>query len=179
MAEEKDLPCLHIVLDASKTKRCDWCGSPQSDSWLSHKEGTFCSNSCIKAASSENRWTTALMTGFYATIFIWAWIWLLVECAWVPFNFILVLLGFTIFCVVPLSVMTINEFANHRFAREIPKGSRRHLGVSQISMLRRISGPLQCPNCDGNVNMDEIDEDMVYTCRYCGASGLIKIDYLE
>jgi DNA-directed RNA polymerase subunit RPC12/RpoP len=46
-------------------------------------------------------------------------------------------------------------------------------------MLRRISGSLQCPKCDANVNMEEIDEDMVYTCGYCGATGLIKIDYLE
>lgn len=179
MVDKTDLSRLHIVLDASKTKHCDWCGSPQSDRWKTNKEGTFCSNKCIDAARSENRWTSALITGFFATFFIWAWIQLLVERYWVAPNFIGMLLGITILILGPISVKTIIEFADHKLALERPKGSRRNLGVSLTSILSKISGPLQCPNCDGNLNVEEIDEDMVYTCGYCGASGLVEIDYLE
>lgn len=177
MAKEKDLPRIHIILDASKTKRCDWCGSPQSDRWLTHREGTFCSNSCIKAASSENRCVTVLITGFTSMFFFWAWVWFLIERPWVPADFIIISVGVTIVFLVPLFAKTIVEFADHKIALKIPRGSRRHIGVSQFSLLKRISTPMECPNCDGNIDLDAVHKDMVYTCQYCGASGIIEIKF--
>jgi len=175
LADEKDLTRLHIVLDASKAKRCEWCGSPQSDRWLNNEEGTFCSNRCSKAAGSENRWMTALISVFSASFFIWAWIWILFGHFWVPPNFMVMLLGLTFFFVVPISVKAIIEFANHKSALEIPRGSRRNIGVSKVSLLRMVSDPIECPNCDGNIDLRSIGEDMVYTCQYCGANGVIDI----
>lgn len=179
MTEEKDLLRLHIVLDASKVKRCDWCGSPQSSRWLSHEEGTFCSYECIKAASSSNHWMTASMTMCSATFFGLVWIWLFVVRVPFPPVFYTILIGLTIFFVGLFSVRTIIEFSNHRFAREIPKGSRRNVGTSQVSLLRSISSAIECPNCDAPIDVKTIGDDMTYHCHYCGASGVIEIKMLK
>ena len=166
---------IHIILDATKAKRCDWCGSPQSRRWSTNEKGTFCSSECIKAANSEERWTTALAAGCSASFFVLAWIWLLVARPWVPSSFFFLLLGLTLFFVVPLSVKSIIQYNDHRFALEVPKGSRRDIGVSEFSLLQRVSAPVECPNCDANLDLSEIKENMVYHCKYCGASGIIEI----
>jgi len=89
------------------------------------------------------------------------------------------LVGLTIFFIVPLLAKTIIEFADHKIALEIPKGSESHTGVSEVSLLQRFSAPIECPNCDGNIDLDSIGEDMVYYCRYCGANGVIDLKFQE
>ena len=101
---------------------------------------------------------------------------LVTSCAALgPPQFFFLLLGLTLFFVVPLSVKSIIQYNDHRFALEIPKGSRRDIGVSEFSLLQRVSAPVECPNCDANLDLSEIKENMVYHCKYCGASGIIEI----
>jgi hypothetical protein len=168
LVEKKDLHRLHIVLDASKAHRCNWCGTPQSDRWLTRKTGVYCSKKCVRAAASEARLCYLPLPILYIMLVIWIWPELGRYLAW------LFLLLF-----IPPFAIPILFFRDRKFALEIPKGSRSHIGVSEVSLLRKLSAPIECPNCDANIDLSKISEDMIYTCQYCGATGVVEIDILE
>jgi hypothetical protein len=76
-------------------------------------------------------------------------------------------------------VISINYYLDQRHIARTLKGSRRNIGISEVSLLRKISAPIECPNCDGIINLENVSEDMVYTCQYCGANGIIDIKLQE
>jgi ribosomal protein S27AE len=46
-----------------------------------------------------------------------------------------------------------------------------------ISLLKTMLTHVECPNCDGNIDLAEVGEDRIYHCGYCGASGIVEITY--
>jgi DNA-directed RNA polymerase subunit RPC12/RpoP len=50
---------------------------------------------------------------------------------------------------------------------------------SEVSVLRSISPPVECPNCDGLIDLANVGEEVVYNCQYCGASGVLELKFLE
>ena len=168
MVDKKNSHRLRIILDASKAHRCKWCGTPQSDLWITEKSGVYCSKNCVRASHSQALGCYSTITIFYAILIIWGWPTIYPEIAW------LYLLTF-----VALAVMLLSLFRDRRYVLKIPKGSRSHLGVSEVSLLQRISAPIECPNCDANIDLKSVGEDMAYTCQYCGANGVVEIDIQE
>jgi DNA-directed RNA polymerase subunit RPC12/RpoP len=57
----------------------------------------------------------------------------------------------------------------------VPRNSRSDISLSKISLLRKALPAVKCPNCDGNLNLSNIDADMQYHCDYCGVSGIVEI----
>jgi len=89
------------------------------------------------------------------------------------------MLGFGSVMEIILVVLTISSYRDYSRVLDRPKGSRRNIGISEVSLLRNISTPIECPNCDAVIDMDNIGEDMVYHCQYCGANGVIEIKIVE
>lgn len=172
LADEKDLPRLHVILDASKVKRCDWCGSAQSEDWRVSDLGTFCSEECSKASTAGGFSFSVFV--LFVTIAMFLVVLVLPDSVFGSTPRVFAVAGFMGFVVMMVGV-TYSDYKDRRYALEIPKGSRSHVGVSQISLLQRVSAAIECPKCHGNLVMEDIGEDMVYTCRYCGASGMIEI----
>lgn len=57
-----------------------------------------------------------------------------------------------------------------------PKDSRLNEGSVELSLLRRVSEHVQCPNCEqGSIDLTAVQEDMTYFCEYCNARGPIEI----
>jgi len=176
LVNKEDLRRLHIVLDASKVNRCIWCGSPLSDHWILGEEGSYCSDSCAKAKSSDLFLPAACMTIILLPLLVA--IWSITSSFFDPnlkFQAIIVLIAM----VILSAILSISTYRDRRYAAEVPQGSRRHIGVSEVSLLRRISAPVDCPNCDAKINLTNVGEDMIYHCQYCGASGIVEIDMLE
>ncbi len=167
MAEKKDQHRIHIILDDTKVNRCKWCGSPQSDDWISSKDGAFCSKNCARAAYSEDSWRFGICLVGLPFFMLLA---LVSQNPLWPlyiFMFPLILIYYAwLFC----------SGRNH--AKGTPKGSRRNTGLSAASLLRRVSAPIECPNCDAKIDLKNVGEDMIYHCQYCGASGVVDIDII-
>jgi hypothetical protein len=145
LVDKKSQHRLRIVLDASKAHRCKWCGSSQSDWWITEKSGVYCSQDCVRASHSEALGCYLLITFFYTILMIWAWPAVSQDLGW------FYLLTFILLAIIPLSL-----YRNRRYALKIPKGSRNHIGVSEVSLLRKVSAPIECPNCDAKINLRNV-----------------------
>ena len=152
--------------------RCDWCGIPQSEDWHVSDLGTFCSKECSKASGSGNFLGAACLSLVIPPIFLS--VWFLPESMFDTTIKLSSLIGGVIMELMVLAI-AISDYQDRRYTAKIPKGSRRHIGVSKVMLLQRVSAPIECPTCDGNIDLRSIGEDMVYTCQYCGANGVIDI----
>jgi len=178
MTDGKDSGRIHIILDAAKVNRCNWCGIPISDNWVFGREGSFCSQECLHKSWNEKR----------SNLFN--------VCGWLAILQTLVLLAIPmivglqslLFVAIFFLIMILVLVFLHRLIREDleisdnidrPKDSRRNIGISEVSILRSISTPVECPNCDALIDLANIREDMVYHCQYCGANGIIEIKMAE
>ena len=176
MASEKDPHRLRIILDASKAKRCDWCGSPQSEDWNVSDLGIYCSDNCLKADHARNfSGSVVASIGFLPVVLAI----LLLPESFIDSTTRLTSFVAALFLEFMVIAVTISYYKDRRYAAEIPRGSRSHIGESELSLLRRISAPVECPNCDGNIDLTSVGTDMIYTCQYCGVHGVIDIKLQE
>lgn len=180
MTEGKDSGRIHIILDAAKANRCSWCGSPVSDHWISDEGGPFCSQKCLDEWKKERNSCAYCFPAFLTISFL-----LLVPAFWLNDSpYIDNTLRFQVIAsclIIPviLFVITVSFYRNYKHGTDIPKGSRRNIGTTEMSLLRSISTPVECPNCDALIDLANIREDMVYHCQYCGANGIIEIKMAE
>jgi hypothetical protein len=78
--------------------------------------------------------------------------------------------------LICLTIPVYNEWKRvNQFKQEVPEGSRFNGASSNLALLRAIPHPIECPNCDGNIDLSTVKEDMIYHCEYCGASGKVEI----
>ena len=88
-------------------------------------------------------------------------------------------LTFSVF-MVPIGILILFDFRNGRkYAMKIPKGSRGKEGLDDISVLKTILKHAECPNCDGNIDLSGVEEDRIYHCGYCGATGIVEIVHTQ
>jgi predicted nucleic acid-binding Zn ribbon protein len=180
MAEKKETGRIRIILDASKVNRCSWCGIPISDDWVAGRDGSFCSRECLYNSWNERRsklfpvceWLAILLFLIFLTIP------LINPRSILDARYLLFIFSF-IFSTVLFLVFLRREIRDHSHDIDRPKDSRRNIGISEVSILRSISTPVECPNCDGLIDLANIGDDMVYRCQYCGASGVLEIKLLE
>jgi hypothetical protein len=178
IADDKGTGRIHIILDAAKVNRCSWCGIPISDEWVVGRDGSFCSQDCLNKSWNEKRSNLFNVCGWLAIL----------QTLVFPAFLLIVGLQFLPFVAISILIMILVLVCLHQFIRENleisdkidrPKDSRRNIGISEVSLLRSISNPVECPNCDGLIDLANIGEDMVYHCQYCGASGVLEIKLLE
>jgi hypothetical protein len=173
VVEKKDQSKIHIILDAAKVNRCIWCGSAQSDKWIHGEEGMLCSEECSKAKQSENFSFSVFVTFFSVPVILMVW--------FLPDSFDGKLLGFVSLIILEIVaiMVLISDYKDRKYALDIPKGSRNHVGVSEVSLLRRFAAPVECPNCDAKIDLTNVGEDLIYHCSYCGANGVVDIEILK
>lgn len=158
---------IKVLVDATRASKCDWCGTYESFSWQrTNYGGSFCSWQCKQAFemdSGKNPIACSLFIGL-------------------PLALVLVMIPDTFAAGVGLALVTAalglsNAYlyiSGSRARKKIPKGSRRS-EQSEFSLMRSLSGPVKCPNCDGNIDLSSVGPDMIYHCSYCGASGSVRV----
>jgi hypothetical protein len=169
MGERSDLPRLYISVDPSKLSRCRWCGTSESEEWVHGEIGTYCSDRCKKAARVKSPLAIICfsMVGLLATVGIFA---LGGPADGMVALLVMIFAG----CIVCYECQESNDAVS-----QVPEGSRKSKALDEISMLKTIMTHLECPNCDGNIEVDTIEEDQVYHCGYCGASGIVEITFTK
>lgn len=105
-------------------------------------------------------------------------IWLIDTSAYSDLKVQIVILGVALAIISAIILISL-LYKDHKYALEIPKGSRSNIGVSEVSLLQKISAPVDCPNCDAKIDLTNVGADMIYNCQYCGAKGVVEIDILE
>lgn len=164
-----ELPRLHILVDASKVVRCKWCGTTQSEKWIPTEPGSFfCSYVCVKAYGHDRYWM--ILTPLICLIPLFVGVFLLASDSEKGFVGFVGLLT----CGITLS-MAWCTYEDREYAKDVPQNSRLNEGLSDLSLLKTITSHAVCPNCDGNLDLSKVTQDMVYDCEYCGASGKIEV----
>lgn len=163
MGERRDLPRLYIAVNPSKLVRCNWCDTVESIRWEHSRSGTFCSTSCQKASEASNECVK--------------WIGFCNIAMMVFFFMIGIEYGVTIgIFVVPVVFWMLRDYRHGKeHALKVPKSSRRKVGLDNFSVVKTMLKHVECPNCDGNIDLSRIGADRIYHCGYCGATGVIKI----
>ena len=171
MTENKDeLPRLHIFVDGSKVVRCKWCGTTQSEKWIPAGFGDFyCSDNCKRAAEWNPEGYGFCTFGFTLLLF------LVIIFTGLPWEILLpgILIMSPLFILLPV-IMYFRK-PPEDYKEKVPKNSRWNEGLSDLSLLKTITSHAVCPNCDGNLDLSKVTQDMVYACEYCGASGKIEV----
>ncbi len=169
MEERSDLPHMYIAVDPSKLMRCDWCGTLESENWIRYENGVYCSATCKSAVDSIV--TPGLVLLCVVPIFLVAVI-TAITSSIEGMAFLLVMLFAGIFCLC-------FYLEGKKSAALVPQSSRRTEIQDDISLLKAIMTHIECPNCDGNIDIDEIGKDQIYHCGYCGASGVVEITFTD
>lgn len=148
-----------------------------SDQWITSEDGSYCSVECTKAKFSEMSWIAYCMTIMLVPLLIGIWF---TNSSYVELQSMKdeIMLTGSVLLIVMIA-LSLYLRTQEKFAQKIPKNSRRDIGISEVSLLRRISDPIECPNCDGKITMSEIGDDLVYSCQYCGANGVVEIQISE
>jgi len=177
---KKDSGRIRIILDATKVNRCAWCGSPESDQWISGEGGSYCSEECLKEwwreRNAEMICISPCMIIIILPLLLAIWF---MDNPYMDDTLRLQIVGFGSVLLVILSIITIHLYKDRMHQTDRPKGSRCNIGVSEVSLLRNISTPIECPNCDAAIDLKNVGEDLIYHCHYCGANGVIEIKMVE
>ena len=171
MGERSDLTRLYIAVDPSKLVQCKWCGTIESDNWRTGRRGgSYCKLSCLHA---DNRQEYRNLNYGLMILSAGMWLW-----GWLVGGF---LLG--VFVGIPMLFMTIPGIlcGTYRIKRgevasvKVPKDSRKPDSLTDLSLLKTIMSHVECPNCDGNIDLTKIGGDQIYHCDYCSASGIVEL----
>ncbi|MGY5876592.1 MAG: hypothetical protein RTU30_12660 [Candidatus Thorarchaeota archaeon] len=62
-----------------------------------------------------------------------------------------------------------------KHAESVSRGSKRNDSLFEDALMRSVSPAVECPNCDGNLDLTVLGPERIYTCEYCSASGVVEI----
>ena len=164
MTDTQESLRIYIAVDPTKVARCKWCGRTEAEGWLGSHAGIYCSNEC-SLAEYANR----TLLGFLIMIIVFP-----VLILRVPMNLYDFALG-SVISMVLFSPLLCFSAAGWNQRKRTPKDSQRDDVSIELTMLRALSSAVLCPRCDANIDVTRVDEDRVYTCDYCGASGTIEV----
>ncbi|MFW9844295.1 MAG: hypothetical protein ACFFEV_06955 [Candidatus Thorarchaeota archaeon] len=168
-----DLPRIRVLVNTSKLLRCNWCGTFQSDTWISNKKGVYCSSNCVKAEGYQDRCfcicflvITIGLSGAFTRVVI-------------PERnaTIFVIIGIASFLILVYAIFDTKSVSD--YIGEVPKNARVAKSSGDVIFLKTVASHIECPNCDGNIDLSNIQEDMVYHCDYCGADGIIELVQIQ
>ena len=159
---------IHVVIDVEKASKCMWCGTLESKKWNTSREGKiFCSSDC-RCAYYHTR-SRLIITSSVAVGLPLALIFFLIPGGYGVSVGIALLVGFAV--IVNYQIYAKGVV----YAQKVKKNSRTRDGETELDLIRQISKPIACPNCDGNIDLSKIKEDRIYHCEYCGATGLVEV----
>ena len=165
LKNSKESHPIQMAVDATKLARCKWCGRMKGDRWPRTDAESYCSIDCAKADHASSMILFFLLVVAVSPIGI-----LLVG----PLSPSIIVLGFLIFIIVGFPFLRFGH-SGFRYRSKVPRDSRRNEGTSGVDLMKALPSRVCCPNCDANIDLEKVSEDMVYTCENCGVSGNIEI----
>ncbi len=169
MAEKNEQVPIYITVDSKKISRCKWCGTLESNNWVTSADGVYCSQKCNLASEIDVSGVCSLL-------------WLILS------PFFVVVIGFTrismtlltsiivwIFLVIIFSPVYYVRIQGSRHRKNIPKDSRMDESLLEAELLKAVSTAVVCPRCDANIDLQNLGPRRTYTCTYCGTTGTINI----
>ncbi|MHA2118945.1 MAG: hypothetical protein ACW98J_08495 [Candidatus Thorarchaeota archaeon] len=173
MNEETSSPNLYVFVDGSNVVRCDWCETLESEKWIhaSVREATLCSEECVKARTSmawggNKRGLMCILVLLVLLPFSLVW------NSSFPVQFLFPFLIFVGFVEILMIYLIIDIV---RTRERIPKGSRHNQGFANLVQIRGVQQYGECPSCNTSINLSTVQEDMVYHCENCDASGVVEV----
>ena len=161
--DDNDLPRLTVVIEKTRLHQCAWCGTAYSEKWEFHDSKSYCSHDCMFADLQGDPSVCCM---------------LILGLVMIPVSFIFQVYYFLIlgliFLVISL-LMFINDRPPEGYTERVPRNSRLDEGIKDIYLLRALPYHVECPNCDANLDISKINEDMIYHCEYCGAEGVVEL----
>jgi len=151
----------YIAVDRKRVMRCKWCGSTESERWITAENdswisGPYCSVPCKNADRAYDKLGFAV---FLAIVFSLSFF---TDFDWLS-DILLVLmfvLPMSIICIIgPLAWGWVNLSAGRKARAAIPKNSRR---VDKVFDTRY----LLCENC--HAPLEQTDGKTATKCMYCG-----------
>lgn len=164
MKDSKVSHPIYVAVDVTKLARCKWCGRMEGGQWLLANSRRYCSRECSQADSA------LVLVSIYV-----------ICAAAVPFLSILRGDSLIMAAVLSLTMMAIGSpvlwfsYLGFQYQSKVPRGSKGNEGPSVVDLLKALPSRVSCPNCDASIDLENVSDDMVYTCEYCGASGNIEI----
>jgi len=151
----------YIAVDRAMVMRCKWCGSTESEKWITSESdgwvsGTFCSVTCKDAYRPYDELVIAIVFFIIPSLYI------LIDFDWL-FDILLILMFIIpifIICIIgPFAWGLVNLSAGRKARAITPKNSRRVDRVFDERYLR-------CENC--YAPLEQKDGKTTVKCMYCG-----------
>ena len=176
MAKENNVHRLQLFLEDSKIERCIWCGTQQSDKWIDSPEGLYCSSDCMKASKKQDQkiWRAMCVLLLVSSVLFY-----LATTSFFSFDRRFETIAFGIAITLDLVMLYLAISQYHKYEPTIARNSRRGFRPTEVSLLRKISEPVECPKCGADIDLTDIGDDMVYHCQYCGANGVVEIQIVQ
>jgi hypothetical protein len=172
MKEDTGSLKLYVTVDSSKVFRFDWCGTLASEKWIhGYGKRALCSKDCGKASAaivwdrSKRMCMCILMVAPFYLIFLLLYDPFLLQFLF-PYLIFASLMGI-------LMIYGIRDIIQMR--EKIPEWSRYNQGMASLLQPDNASLFAECPSCRGSINLSDVQDDMVYHCESCGASGVVEI----
>lgn len=165
MKEHAESHPIYIVVDSKKIARCKWCGIGESEEWNQTESGLYCSNDCFRAQNAD---------GMIKIFLMWLVAVPIVLLTIGPMRPSTLAIASTLFILMGCPFLYCGV-ANQSKKKSIPKDSRRTEVFTETALMKALPSEVSCPSCDGNIDLREVTEDMIYTCEYCSATGTIEI----
>jgi len=152
---------IYVVVDSFKIARCAWCGIMESKNWRVSQYGLYCSTKCANANGA-----TLLAVLFVLFVLLSLSVLIASRFAGIGASLYILMIG------VPALVCSL-QGTMHR--KSVPRNSRASEVSRDAALLRTVSASVNCPRCDGNLDLRKIGNDGIYVCGYCGATGAVRI----
>ncbi len=60
-------------------------------------------------------------------------------------------------------------------AKRVPKDSRKDSISLEDAYVKSLVKIMECPNCDGKIDLSQIGPERIFRCEYCGIEGVVEI----
>jgi predicted nucleic acid-binding Zn ribbon protein len=171
MSRNNPSESIRVAIDVSKAVKCEWCGALDSVCWTTSRYGKiFCCSACKLAFYHKRTRNILILSVLILVLLIISALVSLFSDLAVPVVPPLILL------IVISFVYTIpTYYFGGTYARKVPRNALSQYETMEQAMLSCLSAPIECPNCDANLDLSTIGPDMVYHCEHCGATGLVEV----
>ncbi len=164
----------YVTVDKDRVTRCLWCGTVESKDWIktgrTDISGFYCSKRCELAdvVNYRRRGVIACpICGIFSIAFGIAISSFAID--WAMFFVVMggIMLISSLFCIEDYQI-------GLHYRKIVPRGSRRDNRSLEILVLKQAQTIASCPRCGGNIDLNQIGSNRIFTCPYCGVEGILE-----
>ena len=145
----------YIAVKKERVVHCKWCGTPESERWVTLEGSAYCSNTC---KSADKYFESISVTIGFPSLFFFGYLMSGYSFDLSPSSLILIV---PILICCPASVGIPGIVSGRSAQREVPYMSRKiHRSIDQEVHLQL------CGHCGGSLESRKGDQSV--QCSYCG-----------